>query len=272
MRGAFDLPTPTARNAMKPRPRHCVWLLISSVAFVVSGCLSKTYEVKVDAITKPAQEAQSYKLKSKDPRLGEENLRYREAADFVRTALSGKGLYEAPNEAKADMVVELDYGLDAPRTKIERVSVPVYAQVGGGVRYEPVPVLDAKGKTVGSRTVAVYDAPRNELIGYEEIPRPVTIYEKYIRLTARENKPASEGRPPSELWSVQVSAEDESKDLRKYLPIMTSASIDYIGTDSSSQQVVRVRENGPGVEFVKRGIGESGSTKLAVQSSVSPKM
>lgn len=242
-----------------PAPRWS-WLLVaaSSLAGVLAGCNSSTYKVKVDAITKPVtkSDAQSYKLKSKNPALGDENLRYKEAADFVKTALSGRGMYEAASEDKADMIVELDYGMDAPRTKMERVSVPVYAQVGGGVRYDTVPVTDNKGNTT-FRTVAVYEAPRNELVGYDNVPRQVTIYEKYLRITACENKVASEGRPPAELWSIQASAEDESKDLRKYLPIMVSATIDYIGEDSSNQKVVKVRANGPGVEFVRKGVSAS---------------
>jgi hypothetical protein len=225
-----------------------------------AGCsTSSTYKVKVDAITKPVPTgAQSYKLKSKDPRLGEENLRYREAAEFVRTALSGKGLYEAPSEDNADMIVELDYGMDAPRAKMERVSVPVYAQVGGGVRYDSVPVTDSRGNT-SFRTVAVYEPPRNELVGYDDVPRMVTIYEKYLKITARENAPASEGRPPAELWSIHASAEDESKDLRKYLPIMASATVDYIGQDSSSQKTVKVRADSPGVGFIRKGMSETSS-------------
>lgn len=233
-----------------------VWLVPAALLAALSaGCAtSSTYAVKVDAITKPAPVgAQSFKLKSKDPRMGEENLRYREAAEFVKTALSGKGLYEAPSEEKADMIVELDYGMDAPRAKMERVSVPVYAQVGGGVRYESVPVTDSRGNT-SFRTVAVYEPPRSELVGYDNAPRMVTIYEKYLKITARENKPAAEGRPPAELWSIHASAEDESKDLRKYLPIMASATVDYIGQDSSNQQVVKVRADGPGVDFIRRGM------------------
>lgn len=222
------------------------------------GCNSaSTYQVKVDAISKPVPtQKQSYTLKSKDPRLGEENLRYKEAADFVRTALSGKGLYEAPNSDVADMVVELDFGMDAPRTKLERVSTPVYAQVGGGVRYDSIPVTDSRGN-VGHRTVAVYEPPRTELIGYDDVPRQVTIYEKYLKISARENKAATEGRPPAELWSIHAGAEDESKDLRKYLPILASATVDYIGQDSSNQKVVKVRADGPHVDFIrKRGAAE----------------
>jgi hypothetical protein len=243
---------------------------VVALVVIMAGCsTSPTYQVKVDAITKPTPaNTQSYKLKSKDPRLGEENLRYREAAEFVRTALSGKGLYEAPSEDRADMIVELDYGMEAPRSKIERVSTPVYAQVGGGVRYDSVPVVDSKGNT-SYRTVAVYEAPKSELIGYDDMPRMVTIYEKYLKITARENKAASEGRPPSELWSIHASAEDESKDLRKYLPIMASATVDYIGQDSSTQKVVKVRADGPGVDFIRKGMSDPAAS--AAKQPAAPK-
>lgn len=243
-------------------PRLAVSLCaVLAIAFA-SGCGTTSHKVKIDAIAKPpptASDAQSYRIKSKNPALGEENLRYKEAADHIRTALSGKGLYEAPSEDKADMIVELDYGMEAPRTKLERVSVPIYAQVGGGVRYETVPVTDSRGNT-GVRTVAVYDPPRTELIGYDEMPRPVTIYEKYVKVTARENKVANEGKPPAELWSVQASAEDESKDLRKYLPILASATVDYIGKDTGHQTVVKVKETGEPVDFIRRGMNPAPAT------------
>jgi hypothetical protein len=247
--------------------------LAASSVLLWSGCSSSTYLVKVDAISKPLPTAgstgaapQSYQLKSKDPALGEENLRYKEAADFVKTALSGKGLYEAPIAEKADMIVELEYGMDAPRSQIETVSVPVYAQTGGGVRYEQVPVVDAKGNQ-SVRTVAVYDSPRTELVGYDDVTRPVTIYEKYLRITARENKPGTEGRPPSEVWSISVTAEDESKDLRKYLPILASATVDYIGKDSATQQSVKIKDPSQLTGFIKKGMPESPAVAAAPKPS-----
>lgn len=236
---------------------------LGTVALVIlgAGCHGTTYAVKVDSIAKrdavgASTEAQSYKIKSKNPAVGDENLRYREAADFVKTALSGKGLYEAPNAEAADMIVELDYGMDAPRTKIETVSVPRYAQTGGGVRYDQVPVTDSRGN-VSYRTVAVYQAPRTELVGFDDVPQRVTVYEKYLRITARENKPAKEGRPPAEIWSVATSTEDESKDLRKYLPIMASATADHIGKDTRTQKVVKVKDPSQVVDFIRKGMNES---------------
>ena len=249
-----------------PSSRFLLSLLAAASAVLLGACSTSTYKVKIDSITKhdttSPSDAQSYKIQSKNVALGDENLRYKEAAEFVKTALSGKGLYEAPSNATADMIVELDYGVDAPRTKIETVSVPVYAQVGGGVRYEQVPVTNSRGITT-TRTVAVYEAPRTELVGFDDVPREVTIYEKYLRITARDNRPVSEGKPPSQIWSIQSSTEDESKDIRKYLPIMASATVEYIGKDSNNAQVIKVRVPSPNVDFIKKGMGDDATTVAA---------
>ena len=258
---------------MKPRSARRISLIATAVVIALGGvgCSTSSYEVQVDAISKPSEtvsaatvggELQSYKIKSKNPAVGEENLRYKEAAEYVKTALSSKGLYEAPTQDRADMIVDLDYGIDAPRTKIETVSVPVYAQTGGGVRYEQVPVTGPRG-TTSYRTVAVYEPPRTELIGYDDMPQQVTIYEKYLRITARENKPASEGRAPAEVWSVSVSTEDESKDLRKYLPILASATADYIGKDSTSQRTIKIKDPSQITDFIRKGMNETSDTLAA---------
>jgi hypothetical protein len=224
--------------------------------------------MKVDALAKRTASApQSYALKSKDPQLGEENLRYREAAELMRTALSGKGLYEAPVPEKADVIVELDFGMDSPQTKIETVTRPLMAQVDGGVRYETVPIVDQRGNT-SMRTVPVYQPPRTEVVAYEDVYLPVSVYEKYLRVTARENNEGVEGRPPTELWSVNVSAVDGSKDLRKYLPVMAAVTADYIGKETGHEKAVNVRENSAAVDFIKRGLPDN--TAVTVQSTARP--
>jgi len=152
------------------------------------------------------------------------------------------------------MIVEVDYGVEPPRVVLERTSMPIYAQVGGGVRYETVMVgTDSRGNPI-YRTVAVYEPTRTELIGYQEMVTPVAKYEKYLRISARENAEMVEGRPPPELWSVNVSSEDESDDLRKYLPILASASIDYIGKDTGSKQTIKMKETDAAVGFVRQGM------------------
>jgi hypothetical protein len=234
------------------------WLKLPLFALpaLFAGCTT-TYVVQVDAIsqsTERAQEAQSYAIQTSNPQHDEESLRHKEVANYVKTALSGKGMYEAPRPEMADVVVNIDYGMETPRVKYETVSNPIYAQVGGGVRYVQTPVFDRNGRVVGYQTVAVYDPPRTELIGYEDSVQPVVVYEKYLKISARENKPADEGRPAAEVWTVNVTAEDESKDLRKYLPILAAASADVIGTNSHTQKPVTIKADDEVVGFIKKGL------------------
>ena len=80
-----------------------------------------------------------------------------------------------------------------------------------------------------------------------------TTYEKYVRLTARENVPLSNAQPAAEIWRVDVASEGESRDLRKYLPILAAASIDYIGQDSHGQKTITLKDSDADVRFVKKG-------------------
>ncbi len=226
---------------------------MAAVVFV-AGCATST-EVKIDAIARPkAEEAISYQIRSKNAALGDDSLRYKEAAGMVRTALSGKGLYEAPNPEKADLVVDLDYGVGPPQSKIETVAEPVYRVVPGRITTQTVQVgTDRRGNPI-YQTVTVQEPPTTEFDGYREYQVRVTVYEKYLRLSASENKPAAEGRPPTQLWSLDITSEGESKDVRKALPVLAAASIEYVGKDSQGQKTIKIKDNSSDIAFVKKGI------------------
>jgi hypothetical protein len=239
------------RTLARPRPFATSILVV--VCFLAGGCTS-SYEMKVDSISAPQPKGNtSYQMKTKVSAEDADSLRAQEAEIFVKSALSGKGLYEAPDPDRADMIVEVVYGVEAPRVRLERSTIPVYAQVGGGIRYEERPVIDAKGNA-NLRTVPVYDPPQTEMVGYQEIVTPVQIYEKYLRISAHENKPVAEGKAPPEIWSVNVKSEDESKDLRKYLPLLASASADYIGKETNVEKTIKVKETDSGVAMVRKGM------------------
>lgn len=228
--------------------------LLAGIAVLLAGC-SSTYRFKVDAIKNQEVEtgAQSYRIVSANPEMDEDDLRFQEAAEYVRTALSSKGMYEAPAGTDADLTVEVDFGIEEPRTKYYTVSEPVYATVGGGTRTVYVPVRDASGKIVYVPQV-VYDPPTKELIGFQDRVVSSTVYEKYLRVSARETEVTEGDRPPREAWSVYVSNEDESDDLRKYVPLMVSASMDSINQNSSNQQEVVIKDGDERVTFVTKGM------------------
>lgn len=238
------------------RRSTAAWLAVSLTAagLLFSGC-AITHTVKVDSLAKPnAEPAISYEIKNKNPLVADDSLRYKEAAGMVRTALSGKGMYEAPPNTKPDMVVDLDYGVGPPQMKREQVSEPVYITLPGQIRTERVQVgTDSAGRPI-YQTVTVQDPPRTEFAGFREYFITVVVYEKYLKLSARETKEVAEGRPQSEIWTVDVTSEGESRDIRKNLPVLVAATIDYIGKDSQGQKSIRIKDNSSDIAFVKKGM------------------
>ena len=235
--------------------------LLMALAVLSGGCSLSTYTVQVDAISRsappaPGVQPQSYHIKSNNPNLDEDSLRYKEVAGYVKTALSGKGMYEAPPADHADMVIDLDFGMESPRVRFDTQVAPmVMLEHGDGVRYEIIPVYDPMGRQIGVRTVEVDGQPvREEMLQSEKSIRPVIVYEKFLKISARSNQEAVEGRPPPEVWSVNVSAEDESKELRKYLPILASATADYIGTNTKQEMPVKLKEDDEVVGFIRKGM------------------
>jgi hypothetical protein len=232
----------------------------AGAALLLVGCASG-YDMKVDAISRPTDKPApsiSYEIHSTDPENPEDSLRFKEAAKFVKTALSGKGMYEAPDPEKADLIINIDYGISPPKPKMETRSEPVYVTVPGHTTYQTVQVGTSKNGTPLYQTVAVPGQPETQYLGDREYRVLVVDYEKYLRLSAHENQPDVEGHPAAEIWTIDITSEGESKNLRKYIPALAAASIDYIGKDTHGQQDIHLKDenvdkDGP-IAFVKKGM------------------
>jgi hypothetical protein len=251
---------PEKRNVnpgMKNRlPLLSLGIVATAGLALFAGCQSGI-RVKVDSLAKPeAENAIAYQIKTSNPDLDPDSLRFKEAEKFVKTALSGKGLYEAPKPEMADMVVNIDYGISPPKVSEVRRSQPVYRIVPGPIYAETVLAgLDKDGKPVYA-TVLVQGPDTQEYAGEREYFETIVTYEKYLRLSARENKPAVEGQPPKEVWTVDVTTEGENRDLRKALPALAAASIEFVGKDSQGEKVIRLKDNDKdgAIAFVKKGM------------------
>ncbi len=229
------------------------WVVSASLLLLASGCAT-TYPVKVAAVSsgRPSP-GLSYRIQLKGVSSeGLVRLRETEAATYVRTALSGRGLYEAPSADRADVVIEVEFGVEAVRGRDGPDRVPIYAELAGGVRQETVTVTDPQGRT-STETVAVKTPPRREVIGYHQLVDADPIYEKFLRIRAREAKARDKDGTPKDLWSVQVSSEDRSDDLRRYLPVLASVTMRSLAGEVASGDV-RVSDDDPDVAFVRRGL------------------
>ena len=239
------------------RPQYLPFYLIGAAfALLLAGC-NTTYEMEVDAIKNPAiQDAESYVIIPRDPEQDVNDLRYKETVNYIKTALSGKGMYEAINAAEADMVIEIDYGMEPPRREMKVVEEPVFATIQEPDSMQTVQQRDPKTGRIITYTVRVPGRRSRELVGYQERLVAVIINEKYMELTAKENmlEAASSDIPAQEIWSVRVRNYDENDDLREYLPIMAASVADYVGEDTGSNHNVKIKDNDEVVQFIKRGI------------------
>ena len=244
------------RLPMRGKINWQTYPLLPLVAIIlVSGCQS-SYNFKVDAINNPeiaSEELKSYTIVSSNAEISESDLEFKEAAEYVRTALSSKGYYEAPDVEHADMIIDISYGVGEPQIDFKTYSNPVYATRGGGYSTVATPVVDGKGN-VTYVTTTVYHPPRVEMVGIEEKIVPITTYEKFLRLTSRDNREIDESEGPVQVWSIYVKNKDESDDLRKYLPLMAAASVPHIGENTESQTEVKLKEKDDLVGFVKEGM------------------
>jgi hypothetical protein len=221
-----------------PQVRTRFPICFALFASLLSGCVT-SYRVKVDSLAKPDANAISYSLRNASSTDKGDSLRYREAADMVRTALSGRGLYEASANLVPDVIVDVDYGVASLVRREKRWVIPPPWEKGSG---EDPWRTDSNGLPV--------PVPLN---GKEE-DVTVTTYEKYLHLTARENpSPKRAGGEPM-LWRVDVTSEGESKNLRKYLPVLVAASIEYVGKDSHGQKTIRIKDTDADLVFVKKGM------------------
>lgn len=219
-------------------PRLPVTAVLLSL-LVLAGCeTTSTHQVKVEATMSPppaGQEPKSFWIKSRQADPHVESLRYHEAVGHIKTALSGRGLYEAPNEAAADMVIELDYGVAPKRTRMAVEDSRRSAARPDGAGADAATPVERRG----------------------EVLIDVGIFRKHLTLEARQNRTgtaAADPQAPEFLWRVKVENESEEKDLRKFVPILASATIDYIAHETGGTREIVVDENGRDVAFVKRGL------------------
>jgi hypothetical protein len=215
----------------------------------VAGCMQGTrtdprssapgkHAVRVNATAAaPATKGTSFHLVATEPK-NESTLLYAETARLVRNALNTRGLYEAPSASRAGIIVEIEYGMAAPRATGPANRDP--AATAAAATTPATPPLSG----ANTRPLIVEDPTQFRTAQRGPL-------EKTLVLKAREVKPGTDG-PPRTMWTVELSVTDISNDLRKYLPVLATAAIDQIGVDSDGEKTVTIDETDKSVGLVKK--------------------
>ena len=223
--------SPGSSRPLAPHATRLAVLLVLAVA--TSGCATH-YQFDIESIrqSNPAVPQLSYRLVDARPDSRTGDALFERVAGDVRTALSSRGLYAAPAGTTPHLIIEVDYGISAPVVK-------------RGVRQEPV-YLEMPGSIYGgtsSRESGRTRVTQPHLLGMADVPFEITTYQKFLRLTARENEPVTDGATPRQVWSVLVTNEDGSDKLPVYTRLMVAAAMDHIGADvPDERRVVLTRE------------------------------
>jgi hypothetical protein len=207
---------------------------VAAILMWATGCTTTrrdpaSHVVKVNATaTEAPKKGMAFTLVPARGAVDDSTLLYAEAVRVVTGALQTKGLFAAPTVQKADIIVELEYGVAPPRV----------VQLASAQLPDPTPVPVRAGVPTETDVSRLMSSARGAL-------------EKRLVLTAREAKRADDA-PPRTLWSVELSTIDLSNDLRKYLPLLAAVALDEIGQDSGGALLVRVNENDKTVTLLRK--------------------
>lgn len=212
------------------------------LSVLLAGCATSS-RFSVDAVRRP-EAANVPRLSYRF--IGSPTLEFGRASTLVqerfwrdaRTALSSKGLYEAPPGVTPALEVEIDFGLEAPVQHLRTHTEPVY-------------VVAAPGRSRGDETGS-HPLPRK--IGERTVNTTVTLYPKFLRVTAREARSVATIQTSAPLWSVVVTNEDESDDLGRYARLMLAAAMDHLDTQSAPGTSVVLNYADGRVAFIAQGM------------------
>jgi len=226
-----------------PWPRWSPIISLTLAAFLAGGCATATrYDVKVDAASNlAAADGFSYAMATRDPGRSTD-MRYGAVVEHVRTALASRGMYEAPDPSRADVIIDLDYGELPPQTKVTTVTQPVAVNpsstMGGGYPGSSYPGSAYPGSSIDPIT----GQPRTSVV-MVPVQRVTYTTEKYIRIRANENPRLKRGGTGAAqmVWTVEATLEDETTDFEAALPAMIDAAIEYIGQNTGGQVRVKVQ-------------------------------
>lgn len=227
--------------------------LLAALVAGLSGCAHQVYNVKVDAIQNPEISlGYSYRIVTRGATSALADPQQAEAVALVKTALAGRGMYEAIDPAKAEVEVFVDFGVGPQRLKIVP-SEPGWEPTLARAPLAIVPLRKPDG-SVGYAAVPAEQLDMDGTLQGLPVLRGAHVFEKYLTITARETPAAIVGaRKPAEAWQVQVSVEDMKDSLAGYLPVLAGAAAEYLGTSTGGSQRLRLRDDAEIVAFVQNG-------------------
>lgn len=256
------------RTSLPPHIRLNLALAVA-VVLLVAGC-APSYQFRVNALNDPATPSAAlatYTLTSPMIENPATDLQFQEAAAYVREGLASLGFVEARDPAAAQLRIEVVYGIGDGEQETVRSLEPVYGYTRGRSFSVAVPAFNSEGEVIGYVRRVYYTPGHWGHLGYADGSRTTTVFEKFLRLEAYDNRGNTPRDDQPQVWVVDVVNRDRSQDLRSYLPLMTAAALPYVGANTGKQTTVTLREDSPDVITVRQGAAGDRLTEAPVRPS-----
>lgn len=218
----------------------------------LSGCVHierkprVNFNVEVSALSGVQESNAKYKLLPGNKDVDENDLQFKEYAQYVHRALNNRGFVMEENLNKAEIVVFLTYGVGEPVTSVESYAVPTFGQTGYSSAYTTGRVNMYGGYSQNTTLV-----PQYGITGSRTEFATNTNYNRYLAMSAFSVPEFKKNKKRVELWQVSVTSKGPGDDLRRVFPVLAAASRSYINTNTDSKLKFTLEENDPEVLSIK---------------------
>lgn len=230
-------------------------LLFGLLVLGISGCATK-YSVRIDALNSGAVDGArghyTYALVSDTPGVEASELFFKEVSRFLSPVLSNQGYRAATNPETAEILISVDAHLSEPMVETESYSEPIYVETRGYMRSVRIPIVNQAGEIVGFSYASHWVPSHTTQAGWVERDRQITVYDKILRLSARQV--LGVGNYSDEVWAISISLRSESTDYRSALPYMLVSAAPYIGKRTDGEEVILINEDNEDVIAFKAGL------------------
>ncbi len=237
------------------RGPHVAGVLLGAGLLLWSGCVTPAVvrDVRVTASRHgPVVRSGSFQIVGQ-PERPEDAKPTEEAVALVRRGLAGKGYRESTGTDGADLLITVSCGASGPSIQQTTVQEPIYRVVQAPSRYERVQVGNTPGDAPMYEMRLVESPAIQKLAGYREVPRETKVFQKYVRLSAHENRAGTGPTVPAAGWTVESVCEDAGTSVSEIVPVLTVACLVYVGKETAGTDVMHISEADKDVASLRRG-------------------
>ena len=232
------------------------YVIIAILSLLQACAVDQQFNVNVDSISKPKANTNTntnYFLFSAVKDINEDDLQFQEYDSYVERALQLSGFRKAESSETAEIGIYLNYGIGDPETRVFTESVLQLSPM-------ELPSMETGNKFnhYGGNSKGSNEKKHNpntrESCKYsfnsgtwektsETCIKTETVYYCFMWLDAIDMNEYRKNRKKVQLWKTSVSTRGACDDLRISMPVLVTAAMPYIGSNTRKKIEVTLSES-----------------------------